>query len=485
MTLVQSEPKSIKIWTPSRLPEEYQEVEHIETTWTQWIDTWLIWKSWYKIDLKYYTNSSSNRDQTIVWCSVVDWDTPLYRWVNYNSSYMSVYFNYNNTWHDIRNSQAVWNTYEWSVTLRNWNQNITLNWNTVYSATDNLSQTWTTNLFLFTSRWTNYALIKLYYMKIYDENDNLIRDFVPCYRKADDVIWLYDLVNSQFYTNSWTWTFTKWADIVGEKEIKKITIRQNWVEKVIRPTWFPKWRIDEWTQWWSYSLWTWTMGWYMTEDGAYYFSANEVGNTITRYTLATPYVLSWYTATQQKTGLSICHQVCFKPDGTKMFVACYWSNNIRVFNLSTAWDLSTATETTAFGITQPTACFITENGNHLYSSYNNNNILHYTLSTPFDTTTATLSDSAASPSGACCRWISISPDGKHLFITDTTNYRIIQTELTTSYVVSTFASDTKYYLPQTQISSWVMVMWNVSSSWKYLFYSNSRQYVVRIDMTWA
>lgn len=198
---------------PWKLPSEYQEVEWIWTTWTQWIDTWLIWKSWYKIDLKYYTNSSSNRDQTIVWCSVVDQSTPLYRWINYNSSYMSVYFNYNNTWHDIRNLQAVWNTYEWSVTLRNWNQNVTLNWNTVYSATDNLSQTWTTNLFLFTSRRTNYALIKLYYMKIYDENDNLIRDFVPCYRKQDTVRWLYNLVNNQFYTNSWTWTFTKWLDV--------------------------------------------------------------------------------------------------------------------------------------------------------------------------------------------------------------------------------------------------------------------------------
>lgn len=195
------------------LPSAYQEVEYIESTWTQWIDIWLICKSWYKIDFKYYTVSSNNLDQSIIWATSVDYSNPLYRWINYNFWFDSVYFNYNNSWHDITSSQAVWNTYEWSVTLRNWNQTIIINGSTVYSATDTLNATWNSNLLLFTSRGTNYALIKLYEMEIYDENDVLIRNFVPCYRKIDSVIWLYDLVEWTFYTNSGSWDFIKWQDI--------------------------------------------------------------------------------------------------------------------------------------------------------------------------------------------------------------------------------------------------------------------------------
>ena len=55
---------------------------------------------------------------------------------------------------------------------------------------------------------------KMWYFQIYD-NWVLVRDLVPCYRKSDSVIGLYDLVNNQFYTNSWTGTFTKWADVTA------------------------------------------------------------------------------------------------------------------------------------------------------------------------------------------------------------------------------------------------------------------------------
>ena len=53
----------------------------------------------------------------------------------------------------------------------------------------------------------------LYSCKIYDVSDVLVRDFVPCYRKADSVIGLYDLVNDVFYTNAGTGVFTKGANV--------------------------------------------------------------------------------------------------------------------------------------------------------------------------------------------------------------------------------------------------------------------------------
>ena len=48
--------------------------------------------------------------------------------------------------------------------------------------------------------------MRLYLCKIYD-NDNLVRNFIPCYRKVDNEIGLYDVINDVFYVNSGTGEF--------------------------------------------------------------------------------------------------------------------------------------------------------------------------------------------------------------------------------------------------------------------------------------
>jgi len=54
---------------------------------------------------------------------------------------------------------------------------------------------------------------KLYKLDIYDENWNHIFDLYPVYRKSDNVIGMFDLINKVFYTNAWSWSFTKWPDV--------------------------------------------------------------------------------------------------------------------------------------------------------------------------------------------------------------------------------------------------------------------------------
>lgn len=53
---------------------------------------------------------------------------------------------------------------------------------------------------------------KLYYCKV-TKNNEIIREFIPCYRKEDEEIGLYDLVNNQFYSNSGTGQFTKGPNV--------------------------------------------------------------------------------------------------------------------------------------------------------------------------------------------------------------------------------------------------------------------------------
>ena len=48
--------------------------------------------------------------------------------------------------------------------------------------------------------------LKIYYCKIYDDNE-LIRDFIPVKQIETDIVCLYDKITEQFYTNSGSGTF--------------------------------------------------------------------------------------------------------------------------------------------------------------------------------------------------------------------------------------------------------------------------------------
>ena len=47
---------------------------------------------------------------------------------------------------------------------------------------------------------------KLYSYKMYEDNI-LVRDFIPCYRKTDNVVGLYDMKNAKFYEKQGTGNF--------------------------------------------------------------------------------------------------------------------------------------------------------------------------------------------------------------------------------------------------------------------------------------
>ena len=75
----------------------------------------------------------------------------------------------------------------------------------------------TTNVYAFATYWkvanpNDYsAILRLYYAKIYKKIDGvitLVRDLVPCYKKANSEAGLYDLVSEKFYGNIGTGKFS-------------------------------------------------------------------------------------------------------------------------------------------------------------------------------------------------------------------------------------------------------------------------------------
>lgn len=82
-----------------------------------------------------------------------------------------------------------------------------------FATFSNKSVTENENVFLFgISANTRPTWARIYSLQII-ENGSMVRDFVPCYRKADNEIGMFDLVSNTFFTNAGTGTFTKGADV--------------------------------------------------------------------------------------------------------------------------------------------------------------------------------------------------------------------------------------------------------------------------------
>jgi hypothetical protein len=192
-------PQEIKSCNNAILPSEYKQVEYIESTKTQYIDTGFKPNQNTKVELKCQYISSDT--------SSIFGSNPYFVLTTYSEKYR---FRYNSATIDTR---------AFGTELAK----LTLDKNKAY-LNDELVGTFTEATFqspynaLLFARSTSSGGIeekcsaKLYYAKLWD-NGTLVRDYIPCYRKSDGAIGLYDLANGVFYTNNGTGTFTKGKEI--------------------------------------------------------------------------------------------------------------------------------------------------------------------------------------------------------------------------------------------------------------------------------
>jgi len=170
------------------IPSEYQEVEYIQASWGQLIKTGVYMNTtWYYAILDYQNTATYPTDQAIFWF-YMDSEAYAYRtWYNANDGFTLT------KWATSLDRQTA----TWSKTTRS-NSNYQF-----YMFAKQRYSDW---------RYDCHCYAKLYSCKIYDNSDTLLRNFYCCYRKSDNVIGLYDKVNDVFYTNQWSWSFTKWPD---------------------------------------------------------------------------------------------------------------------------------------------------------------------------------------------------------------------------------------------------------------------------------
>lgn len=191
-----------------RLPAEYQEVEYLESVGGQWINTGITVRNGttteYKVVLKSLFTSLRSGSNIICCCeyggAAGSWFGAYSR---SGSSYLTVGGGNNFTEDPYSLSEKTVIFDGSKVTAIVGNQ----------IAYRNRSDAFSDTIRFFACRATYYpSLAKIYSAKIY-EDDTLIANFIPCYRKSDSKPGMYDTVTKQFFTNSGTGEFIVGNDV--------------------------------------------------------------------------------------------------------------------------------------------------------------------------------------------------------------------------------------------------------------------------------
>lgn len=204
------------------LPSKYQKVEYIESNGTQYINTGLIGKPGYTIETTVaFTSLATGSYQYFAGYSYTGSSDRIYfiRLAN-TSEYLGYTYGSNNA-NTISLSLLEENIfYNIKSVMKESTQELFLDRKRIGTSTYGSLSYDEENpkyIYMFTSQYVNGTNggtnAKCKEAKWYDENDNLVRNFVPCYRKADGEIGMYDLITGKFYLNSGTGTFGKGNDI--------------------------------------------------------------------------------------------------------------------------------------------------------------------------------------------------------------------------------------------------------------------------------
>lgn len=196
------------------LPSEYQEVEYLESSGTQFIDTGYKLSNNSSVDFAFSFSVSQTycfifgarvgASEKNIAAAVSKPSNPIYIDFN-NSDYTTYRANFTGTIETDKIYKVLIS--KTSRALSDETGNILVS----NTTSNNQSFTCTTNALLFDRNGPetggNKLQGKIYYCKIWN-NNTLVRDFIPCYRKSDNKPGMFDMVNKVFYTNVGSNDFT-------------------------------------------------------------------------------------------------------------------------------------------------------------------------------------------------------------------------------------------------------------------------------------
>ena len=174
-------------------------------------------------------------------------------------------------------------------------------------------------------------------------------------------------------------------------------------------------------------------GLFFKPDGTTFYVVGIGNDTVYQYTLGGFSVAAQETNPQE---------LFFKPDGLKMYVVGTSGQDVNEYDLSTAWDVSTASFLQNFSVsaqdTSPRTIFFKPDGTKMYVGANvNDSIYEYDLSTAWDISTASFLQSFSvaaqetNPLG-----LFFKPDGLKMYVVGSVQDTVYEYDLSTAWDVS-------------------------------------------------
>lgn len=212
------------MYTIGNIPEQYQQVEYIESTGTQYIDTGINMASNIQLVLDFQLLTSENSGERILTGS---WDNRARGFIFAIRNGVFQYIYGNDSWNG---TTAVADSQRHTITVNKEGKAFFDEQELASQGSNTLNSN--TSIYLFNTNvlraWNTGIKAKIYSVQIY-QNGTLIRDFIPCYRKADEMVGMYDQVNGQFYTNIGTGEFIKGKNIIEKKENQEYINEEDYI----------------------------------------------------------------------------------------------------------------------------------------------------------------------------------------------------------------------------------------------------------------
>ena len=198
------------------------------------------------------------------------------------------------------------------------------------------------------------------------------------------------------------------------------------------------------------------LGVFFKPDGTKMYITGSTGDDVNEYNLSTPWNVSTASFVAVSTGITqdtAPEDLSFKNDGLTLFVLGSTNDTVYQYTLSVAWDITTATYASkSFSVTgqdtSPTGLWMKPDGTTMYITGNaNDRVYQYTLSTPWDISTASYSSilfiisQESSPQS-----VALSNDGTKMWIVGTSGDDINEYTLGTAWNISTASFVNNFYL---------------------------------------
>jgi sugar lactone lactonase YvrE len=196
-----------------------------------------------------------------------------------------------------------------------------------------------------------------------------------------------------------------------------------------------------------------------------------------------------FSVTSQDTGPT---GIYFKSDGTKFYISGTQNDAIYQYSLSTAWDMSTASyDNTSFSVsTQSTfpedVQFKTDGTSFYVSDRANDAIYQYDLSTAWDISTASYASksfSVNSQEGASFA-IVFKPDGTKVYVVGSINDTVYQYSLSTAWDISTASYDSVSFSVATEESVPRALFFNPDGDKLWVLGASRRTYQYSLSTAW-